>query len=362
MFTAIKRKIFHEQLQASHEARLRIEELARECDALKERNAQLERDQELSRYLLANLSRFGDSVLALRDSFSDLSQLLGSNRKSAEHAAQESEASRKALESIVHGLGSMNTGVRNSASEVASLRSETRNIDGFVGLIDEVAKRTNLISFNAGIEAARAGDAGSGFAVIAQEVRSLAGRTGEATREIGNLIGGVQRKTGEIDSLIQGNAAQAEELSADAGEVLQRTSRLLELSQNSNAALAFAAILSEIELANLEELEIKLSVYRIFMGISRATADEIPDETECRLGQWYYEGDGGFLFANVAGFKALEEPHREVHRQAREAVNFYHAGRHKPAMEALAEMERNNIDVMSRLRLMLQQSEARLVS
>lgn len=361
MLATIRHKIFREQLLASEGARSRVDELTRECEILKARNQELKKNYDMSRYLLDNLSRFGDSVIALKESFGDLSLLLGNNRKSAEQAAHESEASRQALQSIVQGLSSMNKDVRHSATQITKLSAETKNIDEFVNLIDDVAKHTNLISFNAGIEAARAGDAGRGFSVIAQEVRSLAGRTGDATREISHLITDVQSQTGEIDTLIQDNASQADALSADANVVLERTSKLLELSHGSNAALAFAAILSEIELANLEELEIKLSIYRIFMGQSQASAADIPDETQCRLGQWYYQGDGESLFGNVDGFRALEIPHREVHRQARAAVGYFHSNEHDLAMAALSAMEHNNIDVMSRLRIMLQQAEAQVV-
>lgn len=363
MFNAIKRRITAQnQFTGSAAARERVDELTQECENLKSRNQALQQEQILNRHLLENLSRFGDSVVSLKESFSDLSQLLSNNREAAERAAQESEASRNALQSIVQGLSAMNDGVRDSATRVASLRTETKRIDDFVGLIDDVAKRTNLISFNAGIEATRAGDAGRGFSVIAQEVRSLAGRTGEATREIGHLITGIQSRTGEIDALNQDNATHADALSTDAHTVLDRTSKLLELSHGSNAALALAAILSEVELANLEELEIKLDVYRVFLGLSDMTADDVPDETQCRLGQWYYQGDGGSLFANVEGFQALEAPHREVHVQGRNAVAYYRAGEHEYALDALSAMERNNIDVMARLRVILQISEARFLA
>lgn len=109
-------------------------------------------------------------------------------------------------------------------------------------------------------------------------------------------------------------------------------------------------MLSEIELANLEELEIKLEVYRVFMGISQATAADFPSETECRLGRWYYAGEGSARFADREGFRALEEPHRQVHVQAGEAVSHFHAGNQDAALAALAAMEHANLDVMTRLR------------
>nr|WP_267956633.1 CZB domain-containing protein [Halomonas sp. MCCC 1A17488] len=112
-------------------------------------------------------------------------------------------------------------------------------------------------------------------------------------------------------------------------------------------------MLSEVELANLEELEVKLAVYRILMGLSSATADELPDETQCALGRWYYAGTGSARFRDDEDFRALELPHREVHRQAIEAVRRFHAGETHAAMQALAKMESANLDVMQRLRYIM---------
>ncbi|WP_223825052.1 CZB domain-containing protein [Pseudomonas profundi] len=128
---------------------------------------------------------------------------------------------------------------------------------------------------------------------------------------------------------------------------------LLELAQISSATLEQAAFLAEIELANLEELEIKLTVYQVLSGQSDQTSAAIPDETECRLGQWYYQGEGSRLFRREGGFTAIEEPHRAVHRNAQAALDAYWAGRYEEAITAMEEMERNNLDVMERMRRLI---------
>jgi len=135
--------------------------------------------------------------------------------------------------------------------------------------------------------------------------------------------------------------------------VMQRTDQLLELSDESSQALAFSAMLSEVELANLEELEIKLEVYRILMGLSDKTAADLPDETQCALGRWYYSGTGNQQFYSDTDFQALEVLHREVHQRAIEAVTHHQEGRMDAAMAALATMESANLDVMKRLRYIM---------
>lgn len=248
----------------------------------------------------------------------------------------------------------MNRRIGDTAGRVTDLHADAGRIDASVELIDDISRQTNLLALNASVEAARAGEAGRGFAVVAQAVRELAGRTGTATREIGGLIEDIRGQTGDIDAAMRDTATVAERASTDAGAVSARTKGLRTLADESRDTLTAAALLSEVELANLEELEMKLEVYRVFMGLSTATAADFPDETECRLGQWYYSSDETAAFNDREAFRALEEPHREVHRQAKAAVTQFHAGERDAALSALAAMENANLDVMSRLRTLLQ--------
>jgi methyl-accepting chemotaxis protein len=98
-----------------------------------------------------------------------------------------------------------------SATRIASLSDRAQQIGSIVGVIEEIAAGTNLLALNASIEAARAGEHGRGFAVVAGEVRRLAERTAQATREVASLVTGIQQETGLATSDIDAACTHANE-------------------------------------------------------------------------------------------------------------------------------------------------------
>lgn len=315
--------------------------------------------QELSTRLMSGLGRFGSSLSELKGSFSELSLLLNSRRSEALKTRDESGDVRDNMVSLVQRLGEVRASTASSTQGMETLESETNSITTLVDVIDGVSDQTSLLALNASIEAARAGEHGRGFSVVATEVRNLASRAGEATKEIDDAIARIRAQTKMVAVASRGNSEEIEKLATEAEGARNRLLMLIDLAGTSSSALGSAALLSEIELANLEELEIKLTVYQILAGLSDTSADSLPDETECRLGQWYYQGGGKEYFAGQVDFTAIEEPHRLVHMYAKSAVQAHHEGRPGDALTALELMETNNLDVMARLRRLVSGRQAR---
>lgn len=145
----------------------------------------------------------------------------------SEAAVRATDTAREGAEIVqktLVGMQNIAERVRESAHTVESLGSRSDQIGAIVGTIEDIADQTNLLALNAAIEAARAGEQGRGFAVVADEVRALAERTTRATKEIGTMIKGIQQETGAAVQTMENGVQEVEwgmESSRRSGEALQ---------------------------------------------------------------------------------------------------------------------------------------------
>ena len=165
---------------------------------------------------------------------------MGNTERLAQENAQQTRIGRTSMEEASSSLEQIAGALNSTATVINTLGQRSQEIGGIVGVITAIADQTNLLALNAAIEAARAGEQGRGFAVVADEVRNLASRTREATDEISVMIGSIQQETGNaISTMEQGNRLMQEGLSRNAN-VASALARIDE--QSRSAGQQFAAI------------------------------------------------------------------------------------------------------------------------
>ena len=177
---------------------------------------------DLTGGLHAGAERQASDTALIRGALGELEATIG---QVAEDASQTADASRDADRALVQGqqvigqslegLYALVTEVQGNAQAIERLADETATIGSVLTVIRGIAEQTNLLALNAAIEAARAGEAGRGFAVVADEVRSLSQRTGSATAEIQDVIGRLQQAAHQS---VQAMRAQVEHAEATAGK------------------------------------------------------------------------------------------------------------------------------------------------
>lgn len=164
--------------------------------------------------------------------------------QSASDANDESNNGKKAISLIITATSNLSDEVEKSARVIQELASHSDNIGTVLDVIKGIAEQTNLLALNAAIEAARAGEQGRGFAVVADEVRTLAQRTQDSTVEIEKMIGHIQSATQESVEVMENGRNQAKtclEYANNGGEVLENIANSVAIISDMNNQIASAA-------------------------------------------------------------------------------------------------------------------------
>ena len=193
-----------------------------------------------------------DSDTALRDAANHLASTSTANISAAARS-RAAEGSDVVMQSV-NGMKTVHDQSMTLKEDMETLAEHARSIDKIMSVISDIADQTNLLALNAAIEAARAGEAGRGFAVVADEVRKLAEKTMTSTTEVGSAIQAIQQSAGksaqQVDRAVR-HIAQANEFSNHSGEMLKEILQMVEQTADEVRSIATA---SDEQAATSEEI------------------------------------------------------------------------------------------------------------
>lgn len=296
-----------------------------------------------------NLLAFGESFIALQQSQVNVANSMKEEKQHAMEAATISGANRSAVVKIASDLEALSRDTEQTSQNVLNLTQRAGQIGGIVQLIKEVAEQTNLLALNAAIEAARAGEQGRGFAVVADEVRKLAERTANATNEISSLVNVIQQETRDTSGQMTEWAKKSNAFSQEVGLVMGGMAQMLDLSTHMEGAISASALRSFVEVAKIDHILFKFEIYKVLMGLSDRTPESFAAHTECRLGKWYFSGEGKDCFSKLDGYREMDVPHKAVHENGRAAMEAMRNGDVEQALALLARTESASMDVLTAL-------------
>ncbi|MDV6316331.1 methyl-accepting chemotaxis protein [Idiomarina sp. HP20-50] len=306
-----------------------------------------QQEKELSDYQqrFGFIENFTESLAGYQNTFARLSDLLQRERETILTIDENNQTGESTMAAVVGNLGAIVNDIESTSGSIASLKSHTKEIEQTSGDVRGVAETTNLLSLNANIEAARAGEHGRGFTVVANEVRSLSQRTTELTDRIND----------KVEQIVQGvdlSHSRSVEAIQTTRDNIDSTKRYLESLADENqhikqltGSISNSALLAQIELANIEEMQLRMDVYRVYLGTLAAHDCNVVDSDECGIARWYYSELFRERFKSHASYQAIEAPHDQVHLCAQAVVDAIKTDDRKLAQMKLEEMEQYNREV-----------------
>ena len=286
--------------------------------------------------LMSSSLKGGGMLQTIRTEMVESAQSMAHENQELKKLNEMFKQTHQALARLDNRAIKIRTQASQSIESVQILDKTANSISFLVSTIQEISNQTNLLALNAAIEAARAGEVGRGFAVVADEVKKLAGKASEASEQIDSLMNQVLTQVNAIKTSIDENQTCAEEVSVSSAQIGSIVNEVVLTSEHMQQVIHIASTRAFLDTVKLDHAIWKINIYSLLK--KEAFSETVDSHSECRLGQWYYRGDGK-AYSHLRSYALLDEPHKGVHDSGREAMSQAKSGNMAGMITAIKAME-----------------------